>query len=51
MRQAHTKETYVSALYHRFAARRGKKRAMIAVAHAMVRSACHMLSRNEPYHE
>ena len=48
---AHTKDTYLSALYHRLAARRGKKRAIIAVAHAIVRSAFHMLSRHEPYHE
>jgi transposase len=30
-----TKGTYLSALYQRLAARRGKKRAIIAVAHAM----------------
>jgi len=48
---AHTKDTYVSALYHRLAARRGKKRAIVAVAHSIVRSAFHMLSRSEPYHE
>jgi len=48
---AHTKDTYVSALYHRLAARRGKKRAIIAVAHSLVRSAFYMLSRHEPYHE
>ena len=46
-----TKGTYVSALYHRLAARRGKKRAIMAVAHSIVVSAFHMLSRNEPYHE
>jgi transposase len=46
-----TKGTYVSALYHRLAARRGKKRAIIAVAHSIVVSAFHMLSRHEPYHE
>jgi transposase len=46
-----TKGTYVSALYHRLAARRGKKRAIIAVAHSLVVSAFHMLSRHEPYHE
>jgi transposase len=46
-----TKGTYVSALYHRLAARRGKKRAIMAVAHSLVVSAFHMLSRNEPYHE
>jgi transposase len=48
---ARTKGTYLSALYQRLAARRGKKRAVIAVAHAMVVSAFHMLSRHEPYQE
>jgi transposase len=48
---ARTKGTYVSALYQRLATRRGKKRAIIAVAHAIVVSAFHMLSRHEPYHE
>jgi transposase len=48
---ARPKGTYLSALYHRLAARRGKKRAIVAVAHSIVVSAFHMLSRNEPYHE
>jgi transposase len=48
---ARTKDTYLSALYRRLAARRGKKRAIMAVAHAIVVSAFHMLSRNESYHE
>ncbi|MGH8059696.1 MAG: IS110 family transposase [Candidatus Entotheonellia bacterium] len=48
---ARTKDTYLSALYHRLAARRGKKRAITAVAHAIVVSAFYMLSRNEPYRE
>src|ERR687896_243256 len=48
---ARTKGTYLSALYHRLAARRGKKRAIVAVAHALVVSAFHVLSRNEPYRE
>jgi transposase len=48
---ARTKGTYLSALYHRLAARRGRKRAIVAVAHAMVVSAFYMLSRNEPYQE
>ena len=48
---ARTKGTYLSALYQRLAKRRGKKRAIIAVAHAMVVSAFHMLSRNESYRE
>jgi transposase len=48
---AHTKGTYLSTLYHRLAARRGRKRAIVAVAHSMVVSAFHMLSRQEPYQE
>jgi transposase len=45
------KETYLSTLYQHLAARRGRKRAIIAVAHAMVVSAFHRLSHHEPYHE
>jgi transposase len=37
--------------YQRLAARRGKKRAIMAVAHAIVVSAFHMLSRQDPYQE
>jgi Transposase IS116/IS110/IS902 family len=48
---ARTKGTYLSALYQRLATRRGKKRAIMAVAHAIVVSAFHMLSRHEPYRE
>jgi transposase len=48
---ARTKETYLSTLYQRLAARRGKKRAIMAVAHSIVVSAFHMLSRHEPYRE
>jgi transposase len=48
---ARTKRTYLSALYQRLAARRGKKRAIMAVAHAIVVSAFHLLSRHEPDHE
>jgi transposase len=46
-----TTGTSVSALSHRLAARRGKKRAIMAVAHSIVVSAFHMLSRHEPSHE
>ena len=45
------KGTYLSALSQRLAARRGKHRAIIAVAHAIRRSVLHMLSRQEPYRE
>jgi transposase len=48
---AHTKGTYLSTLYHRLAARRGRKRAIIAVAHSMVVSTFHRRSRQEPYQE
>ncbi|HKA55211.1 MAG TPA: IS110 family transposase [Candidatus Binatia bacterium] len=46
-----TKDTYLSALYQRLAVRRGKKRAIIAVAHSIMWSVFHMLSRNEVYRE
>lgn len=48
---AHTKNTYLGALYHRIVARRGKKRAIIAVAHAILTIAYHLLVREEDYHE
>jgi transposase len=48
---ARTKETYLSALYGRLAARRGKQRAIMAVAHSIMVSVFHMLTRREPYHE
>jgi transposase len=46
-----TTGTSLSALYQRLAARRGKKRAIIAVAHAIMVSVFHRLSRQEPYRE
>jgi transposase len=48
---ARTKGTYLAALYQRLATRRGRKRAIMAVAHAIVVSAFHMLSRHELYRE
>ena len=45
------KNTYLKSKYHRVAARRGKKRAFVAVAHSMLVSAYHMLLRNEPYQD
>jgi transposase len=48
---AHPKGTSLSALYQRLAARRGQKRAIIAVAHSLVVRAFHMLSRHEPSRE
>ena len=46
-----TKDTYLSAQYRRLAARRGKKRAIVAVAHSILVSVYYMLSRHEPYRE
>ncbi|EAX46806.1 transposase IS116/IS110/IS902 family protein [Thermosinus carboxydivorans Nor1] len=46
---ARMKNCYLSSLYHRIAARRGKKRAAVAVAHAIIVIIYHMLIRKEPY--
>jgi transposase len=43
-----TKNTYLSA---RLAARRGKKKAIVALEHTILVMAYHMIQRNEPYHE
>lgn len=48
---ARMKDTYLSAQYRRLAARRGKKRAIVAVAHSILVMAYYMLLRNEPYRE
>jgi transposase len=45
------KGTYLNALFHRLAARRGKKRAIVAVAHALTISFFHMLDRQQPDHD
>jgi transposase len=46
-----TKGSYLAALYHRLAARRGKKRAIVAVAHSMLVSFYHMLAKRQPYQD
>ena len=38
-----TKNTFYSARYHRLAARRGKKRALVAVGHSILKSVWHVL--------
>jgi transposase len=48
---ARTKGTYLSAQYRRLATRRGKKRAILAVAHSILVMAYYMIQRQEPYHE
>jgi transposase len=46
-----TKDTFLKSRYHRLAARRGKKRAIVAVAHSMLVSVWHMLTHQQPYQE
>jgi transposase len=47
----HTKKTFLSAKYHRLVRRLGKKKALIAVAHALTVIIYNVLVRNEPYNE
>ncbi len=46
-----TKETYLSSQYHRLVARRGKKKAIVAVAHSILVSVYHILSNGLPYQD
>jgi transposase len=48
---AHTKHTYLSAQYHRLAARRGKKKAMIAVGHSILVIIYQLLDQQISYEE
>ena len=48
---AHTKHTALAARYRRIAARRGAKRAVIAVAHSILVIAYHVIARRQPYRE
>lgn len=48
---ARSKGTYLSAQYHRIAARRGANRAAVAVAHSILTSVYYILSRKEPYRD
>lgn len=48
---AHSKDTYLAALYQRLVARRGKKKAIVALAHAILVIIYHLLNRNETYHD
>jgi transposase len=45
------KGSYFAALYRRIAARRGKKRAIVAVAHALLCVVYHMLKTHSHYYE
>ena len=46
-----TKDTYFSARYTRLAARRGKKRALVAIAAEMLKVVYHMLKDGSAYQE
>jgi transposase len=46
-----TKGSYFGAQYHRLAGRRGKKRAIIAVAHAQLKVLYHLLKSGESYRD
>jgi transposase len=48
---ARTRNTYLSAQYRWLAARRGKKRAILAVAHSMLVMAYYMIQRREPHRD
>ena len=43
--------SFLKSRYRRLAARRGKKRAIVAVAHSMLVSVWHMLTKRQPYQE
>jgi transposase len=46
-----SKNTYLSARYRRLSARRGKKRAMVAVGHDILLAAWFILARDVDYHD
>ncbi len=48
---ARCKQGYLTAQYHRLAARRGKKKAMVAVGHTLLVIVYHILTRQEEYQE
>ena len=48
---SHTKETSLSARYRRLAARRGKKRALVALGHTILVIVYHILKRGTIYQE
>lgn len=48
---AATKNTYLGALYRRLAPRRGMRKALVAVGHAILVIVYHVLKRGEPYQD
>ena len=51
MAAGHTKETYLGAQFRRLAARRGRKRAAVAVAHTILVILYEMLKSGTPYRD
>jgi transposase len=47
----HTKHTYLAAQYQRLAARRGRKKAVVAVGHSILTVVYHLLTRADSYHD
>ncbi len=47
----HARNNYLSAQYHRLAGRRGKKRAIVAVAHSILVIAYHIVQSKQPYRD
>ena len=48
---AKTKNTYLKDKYHRIAARRGKKKAAVAIGHKILTFAYYTINRNVSYQE
>jgi transposase len=48
---SHTKDTYLAAQYRRLAARRGKKRALVALGHTLLVIMYHLLKNRTTYQE
>lgn len=48
---ARCKDTYLAAVYRRLAGRRGRNKAIIAVAHRILTAAYYILTKREPYRD
>ena len=48
---ARTRGSYLHAQFHRLARRRGKRKALMAVAHSLLVIAYHVLRQQQPYRE
>lgn len=48
---SHQRNCYLSARFHRVKSRRGKNKAVLAVANTMLRAIYHMLKNDVPYQD